>query len=76
MRYNSQRQEFFADNGRVLVTKEMYESGYYEYVVRVPNGQVEIKTSKREAIDTAKAIAYRSEFAFNPIFDYEEKRVD
>jgi hypothetical protein len=76
MRYNSQRQEFFASNGRVTVTKEIYSSGFYEYVVKTPTNICFRKTSQKSAEVLAKKFAYQYEFAFNPIFDYDERQVD
>ena len=75
MRYNSQRQEFFANNGRIEVKKETHRSGFYEYVVYIPDGLIVRKTNKKEAIDTAKVTAYRHEYAFNPMFDYYEVEI-
>lgn len=77
MRYSSKQQEFFAERGRVKVYKDCYPSSvggdYYEYRIVNPSGGYVIKTNKQEAISLAKNIAVKGRYAFNPLFDYEER---
>lgn len=71
MRYSSQRQEQFAERGRVTVYKIVEANGYTEYAVNSPEGGIIVAT-RALAIDKAKQIAEKLDYAFNPRLDYTE----